>query len=141
MEELTRLDIIKLFEGEDNLEEFHRYLKKYGIEDDFNDITFKHTKKRIETLLAIANEGKDIKISSKKELLKRILNNLNDVKEKRAFKDAIKDIYSNEKLLEHMDIKELDKEIKNHMKKYKKYENFKKHEEKIADKWIRTLGK
>lgn len=40
-----------------------------------------------------------------------------------------------------MDIKELNKEIKNHMKKYKKYEKFKKHEEKIADKWIRTLGK
>ena len=32
MEELASLDIIKLFEGEDNLEAFHRYLKKYGIE-------------------------------------------------------------------------------------------------------------
>ncbi|MGL5647166.1 MAG: hypothetical protein ACRDDY_04890 [Clostridium sp.] len=141
MEELTKVEVEKIFEGEDNLEDFHKYLKEYGIEDSLKDITFKHTKKRLETLLAIANEGTDKEISSKKDLFKRLLNNLNDIKEERASKEAIKEVYSNEKVLEHMDIKELDKEIKHAMRSYKKYEKFKKHEENIANKWIRTLGK
>ncbi|MGL5414821.1 MAG: hypothetical protein ACRDAU_04075 [Clostridium sp.] len=141
MEELTKVEILKVFEGEDNLEDFHKYLKEYGIEDDLHDITLKHTKKRLETLLAIANEGTDEEIASKKELFKRLLNNLSDVKEKRAASEAIRDIYAHEGIVEYMEIRDLDKEIKNVLRKYKKYEKFKKHEEKIADKWINTLGK
>lgn len=141
MEELTKVEVLKIFEGEDNLEEFHKYLKEYGIEDDFNDITFKHTKKRLETLLAIANEGTDKEISNKKDLFKKLLNNLDNIKEKRAAEEAIREIYANEGIIEHMDIKELDKEIKNALRDYKKHEKFKKHEEKIANKWIKTLGK
>lgn len=141
MEELTKVEILKVFEGEDNLEDFHKYLKEYGIEDDLNDITLKHTKKRLETLLAIANEGTDKEIANKKDLFKRLLNNLDDVKEKRAASEAIRDIYANEGIVEYMEIRDLDKEIKNVLRKYKKYEKFKKHEEKIANKWINTLGK
>ncbi|MGL4875418.1 MAG: hypothetical protein ACRC30_12285 [Clostridium sp.] len=141
MEELTTVEVKRIFEGEDNLQEFHKYLKEYGISDSFQELTFKHTKKRLETLLAIANEGTDVEISSKKDLFKKLLNNLKDIKEERASKEAIKEVYSNEKVLKHMDVNELDKEIKNAMKSYKKYEKFKKHEENIANKWIRTLGK
>ncbi|MGL4850655.1 MAG: hypothetical protein ACRC28_17320 [Clostridium sp.] len=141
MEELTTVEIKEVFGGEENLEEFFKYLKEYGIEEGLNEITFKHTKKRLETLLAIANKGKDAEIASKKDVFKKLLNNLDNVKEERASKEAIKEVYSNEKIIEHMDIKELDKEIKHAMKSYKKYEKFKKHEENIANKWIRTLGK
>ncbi|MGL5577081.1 MAG: hypothetical protein ACRDCW_16200 [Sarcina sp.] len=141
MEIYTELEIDTLFNNENNLVEFEKFLKTYGIDDSLEDVTLKHTKKRLETLLAIAEEGTDPELIEKKDLLKKLLDNLKDHKEKREAMKALREVYSHEALKDHMDLAELDKTIKHSLREYKKYEHFKKHEQKIADKWIKTLSK
>lgn len=141
MEIYTELEIEQLFDNENDLVEFEKFLKAYGIDDNLEDITLKHTKKRLETLVAIAEEGTNVELSEKKDLLKRLLDNLKDHKEKREAMKALREVYANESLRDHMDLAELDKTIKHSLREYKKYEHFKKHEQKIADKWIKTLSK
>ncbi|MGL4452294.1 MAG: hypothetical protein ACRCTZ_14015 [Sarcina sp.] len=141
MEIYTELEIDTLFNNENNLVEFEKFLKTYGIDDSLEDVTLKHTKKRLETLLAIAEEGTDPELTEKKDLLKKLLDNLKDHKEKREAMKALREVYSHEALRDHMDLAELDKTIKHSLREYKKYEHFKKHEQKIADKWIKTLSK
>ena len=122
------VEIEKIISGEDNMKDFSRFLKEFGIEDVFEDITLNHIKDRLEVLLAIAEEGTDPKISSKKKELKRLLENLKGEKDKRAAMHALREIYS------AYNSSDLDEEVK-------KYEHFKKHEEEIARKWIRNLNK
>lgn len=141
MDIYEEVDVEKVFSGEDNIDDFNKFLKAYGIEDGLQDVTLKHTKDRLETLLAIAEEGNDPKLTAKKPLLKKMLDNLKNEKDKIAAMKALKRIYSEELSMEDMDIKELDKKLKHYLREYKKYEHFKKHEERIADKWIRNLTK
>ena len=134
------LEIEKIISGEDNMKDFQRFLKEFGIEDVFEDITLNHIKDRLEALLAIAEEGNDPKISSKKKELKRLLENLKGEKDKRAAMRALREIYSAYNSSD-LDEKELDRKLKHSLKEVKKYEHFKKHEEEIARKWIRNLNK
>ncbi|BFK81954.1 hypothetical protein I3900191A7_20990 [Clostridium baratii] len=134
------VEIEKIISGEDNMKDFSRFLKEFGIEDVFEDITLNHIKDRLEVLLAIAEEGTDPKISSKKKELKRLLENLKGEKDKRAAMHALREIYSAYNSSD-LDEKELDRKLKHALKEVKKYENFKKHEEEIARKWIRNLNK
>ena len=122
------------------MKDFQRFLKEFGIEDVFEDITLNHIKDRLEALLAIAEEGNDPKISSKKKELKRLLENLKGEKDKRAAMRALREIYSAYNSSD-LDEKELDRKLKHSLKEVKKYEHFKKHEEEIARKWIRNLNK
>ncbi|MDQ0150318.1 hypothetical protein ACFO6R_10975 [Eubacterium multiforme] len=141
MDMYEEVDVEKVFSGEDNIDDFNKFLKAYGIEDGLQDVTLKHTKDRLEALIAIAEEGTDPKLTAKKALLKKMLDNLKNEKDKIAAMKALKRIYSEEFSMEDMDIKELDKKLKHCLREYKKYEHFKKHEERIADKWIRNLTK
>lgn len=134
------IEIEKIISGEDNMKDFSRFLKEFGIEDVFEDITLNHIKDRLEVLLAIAEEDNDPKISSKKKELKRLLENLKGEKDKRAAMHALKEIYSAYNSSD-LDEKELDRKLKHALKEVKKYEHFKKHEEEIAQKWIRNLNK
>ncbi|AIY84267.1 MAG: hypothetical protein KIB43_05410 [Clostridium baratii] len=134
------IEIEKIISGEDNMKDFQRFLKEFGIEDVFEDITLNHIKDRLEALLAIAEEGNDPKISSKKKELKRLLENLKGEKDKRAAMRALREIYSAYNSSD-LDEKELDRKLKHSLKEVKKYEHFKKHEEEIARKWIRNLNK
>ena len=134
------VEIEKIISGEDNMKDFSRFLKEFGIEDVFEDITLNHIKDRLEVLLAIAEEGNDPKISSKKKELKNLLENLKGEKDKRAAMRALREIYSAYNSSD-LDEKELDKKLKHALKEEKKYEHFKKHEEEIARKWIRNLNK
>lgn len=134
------VEIEKIISGEDNMKDFSRFLKEFGIEDVFEDITLNHIKDRLEVLLAIAEEGNDPKISSKKKELKNLLENLKGEKDKRAAMRALREIYSAYNSSD-LDEKELDKKLKHALKEVKKYEHFKKHEEEIARKWIRNLNK
>ncbi|MFR9239820.1 MAG: hypothetical protein ACLVKE_03780 [Clostridium baratii] len=134
------IEIEKIISGEDNMKDFQRFLKEFGIEDVFEDITLNHIKDRLEALLAIAEEGNDPKISSKKKELKRLLENLKSEKDKRAAMRALREIYSAYNSSD-LDEKELDRKLKHSLKEVKKYEHFKKHEEEIARKWIRNLNK
>ncbi|CUO88433.1 Uncharacterised protein [Clostridium baratii] len=134
------IEIEKIISGEDNMKDFQRFLKEFGIEDVFEDITLNHIKDRLEALLAIAEEGNDPKISSKKKELKRLLENLKGEKYKRAAMRALREIYSAYNSSD-LDEKELDRKLKHSLKEVKKYEHFKKHEEEIARKWIRNLNK
>ncbi|MGL5067699.1 MAG: hypothetical protein ACRC6T_07705 [Sarcina sp.] len=141
MELYTELEIDTLFNNEGDLVEFEKFLKAYGIDDNLEDVTLKHTKKRLETLLAIAEEGSDKDLVAKKDLLKKLLENLKDHKEKREAMKAVREVYAHEALKDHMNLRELDKTIKHSLREYKKYEHFKKHEQNIADKWIKNLSK
>ncbi|MGL4760173.1 MAG: hypothetical protein ACRCWG_01830 [Sarcina sp.] len=141
MELYTELEIDTLFSKESDLVEFEKFLKAYGIDDNLEEITLKHTKKRLETLLALAEEGSDKDLVAKKDLLKKLLENLKDHKEKREAMKAVREVYAHEALRDHMDLRELDKTIKHSLREYKKYEHFKKHEQNIADKWIKNLSK
>lgn len=141
MEIFEEIDIDKVFEGEDNLDEFNKFLKAYGIEDGFQDVTLKHTKDRLEMLLALAEEGNNPKLTEKKSLIKELLEKLKDEKDKIQAMKALRKIYTETATSEDMDLKELDKKLKHSLREYKKYEHFKKHEQKIADKWIRELTK
>ena len=134
------VEIEKIISGEDNMKDFSRFLKEFGIEDVFEDITLNHIKDRLEVLLAIAEEGTYPKISSKKKELKRLLENLKGEKDKRAAMHALREIYSAYNSSD-LDEKELDRKLKHALKEVKKYEHFKKHEEEIARKWIRNLNK
>lgn len=134
------IEIEKIISGEDNMKDFQRFLKEFGIEDVFEDITLNHIKDRLEALLAIAEESNDPKISSKKKELKRLLENLKGEKDKRAAMCALREIYSAYNSSD-LDEKELDRKLKHALKEVKKYEHFKKHEEEIARKWIRNLNK
>ena len=53
---------------------------------------------------------------------------------------ALREIYSAYRDYD-LNEKELDKKLKHALKEVKKYEHFKKHEERIAEKWIRNLNK
>lgn len=141
MELYTELHLEEIFSNEADMKEFEKFLKAYGIEDSLQDVTLKHTKKRLETLLAIANEGNDKNLADKKDLLKKLIANLKDHKADREGMKALREVYTHEALHDHMDIKELDKAIKHSLREYKKYEHFKKHEQNIADKWIKCLSK
>lgn len=134
------VEIEKIISGEDNMKDFSRFLKEFGIEDVFEDITLNHIKDRLEVLLAIAEEGNNPKISSKKKELKNLLENLKGEKDKRAAMRALREIYSAYNSSD-LDEKELDRKLKHALKEVKKYEHFKKHEEEIARKWIRNLNK
>lgn len=134
------VEIEKIISGEDNMKDFSRFLKEFGIEDVFEDITLNHIKDRLEVLLAIVEEDTDPKISSKKKELKRLLENLKGEKDKRAAMHALREIYSAYNSSD-LDEKELDRKLKHALKEVKKYEHFKKHEEEIARKWIRNLNK
>ena len=125
----TELELDTLFNKKSDLVEFEKFLKAYGIEDSLEDITLKHTKKRLETLLAIAEEGTDINLVAKKDILKKLLENLKNHKEQREAMKAVREVYTNEATKDHMDIAELDKSIKHSLREYKKYEHFKKHEQ------------
>ena len=130
----------KIISGEDDMKDFKRFLKEFGIEDIFEDVTLTHIKDRLEVLLAIANEDLEPKISSKKKELKKLLENLKGEKDKRAAMRALREIYSAYSSSD-LDEKELDTKLKHSLKEVKKYEHFKKHEEAIAEKWIRDLNK
>lgn len=135
------IDVEKVFSGEDNIDDFNKFLKAYGIEDGLQDVTLKHTKDRLEVLIAMAEEGTDEKLVSKKALLKKLLDNLKNEKDKIQAIKALRKIYTEELTIDKMDIKELDKKIKHYLREYKKYEHFKNHEQRIADKWIKELTK
>ncbi|MEG1003384.1 hypothetical protein [Clostridium sp.] len=140
MSEFTEIEIEKIISGEDNIKDFKKFLKEFGIEDIFEDVTLTHIKDRLEVLLAIANEDLDPKISSKKKELKKLLENLKGEKDKRAAMRALREIYSAYSSSD-LDERELDIKLKRSLKEVKKYEHFKKHEEAIAEKWIRDLNK
>ncbi|WP_029699063.1 hypothetical protein, partial [Clostridium sp. Ade.TY] len=140
MVEFTDVEIEKVLSGEENLKDFQRFLKEFGIEDTFEDVTIKHTKDKLEMLLAIAEDGTDKELSSKKKELKKLLDNLKGEKDKKAAMKALREIYSAYRDYD-LDEKELDKKLKHSLKEVKKYERFKKHEENIAEKWIRNLNK
>lgn len=130
-----------------DMKEFKKFLRQYGIEDALEDTTLEYTKKKIEMLVALGEEGEDLELAKHKNILKRLLNNLKDKKEKREAMKALLEVFREyEDLLDEdcgklIDAKELDKKIKEALKEYKKYEHFKAHEEQIAQKWIRELNK
>lgn len=130
-----------------DMKEFRKFLRQYGIEDALEDTTLEYTKKKLEMLVALAEEGEDLELAKHKNILKRLLNNLKDKKEKREAMKALLEVFREyEDLLDEdcgklIDAKELDKKIKEALKEYKKYEHFKAHEEQIAQKWIRELNK
>lgn len=141
MEVYEEIDIEKLFGGEDNLEDFNKFLKQYGIDDGFRDITLEHTKERLDALIAVAETGTDPKLTEKKAFLKELSDNLKGEKDKIQAMKALKKVYSELNTTYDMDEKTLDKKLKHALKEYKKYEHFKTHEEQIAQKWIRELKK
>ena len=124
--------------------DFKEFLRNIGINEDLEDVTLIHTKNRLEFLLALANEGTDEKLIKNKKTLKNLLENLKGKKEKRSEMKALKEIYKEyENISSELYIneeKELNKRIKNSLKEFKKYQSFKKHEEKIAEKWIKELN-
>lgn len=130
-----------------DMKEFRKFLRQYGIEDALEDTTLEYTKKKLEMLVALAEEGEDLELAKHKNILKRLLNNLKDKKEKREAMKALLEVFREyEDLLDEdcgklIDAKELDKKIKEALKEYKKHEHFKAHEEQIAQKWIRELNK
>lgn len=130
-----------------DMKEFRRFLKQYGIEDGLEDVTLEYIKKKLEMLLALADSGEDEELREHKDILKRLLNNLKGDKAKREAMKALYEVYREYEELtgseknDLIDTKELDQKIKEALKKYKKYEHFKTHEEQIAEKWIRELKK
>lgn len=140
MLEFTKLDIEKIISGEDNLQDFQSFLREFGIEDSFEDVTIKHTRERLEALITLAEEGTDEKLKSKKKELKKLLDNLKGERDKKAAMKALREIYTAYREYDFNE-KELDKKLKHSLKEVKKYEHFKKHEEQIAQKWIRILNK
>ena len=130
-----------------DMKEFKKFLRQYGIENALEDTTLEYTKKKLEMLLAIAEEGENANLAKHKSIIKRILDNLKERKEEREAMKALKEVFEDyeENLSEEcgdlIDTKELDKKIKEALKEYKKYEHFRAHEEQIAQKWIREMDK
>ncbi|WP_255994020.1 hypothetical protein [Clostridium perfringens] len=130
-----------------DMKEFRKFLKQYGIEYALEDTTLDYTKKKLEMLLALAEEGDDEELAEHKNILKKLLNNLKGEKVKREAMKALYEVYreyedlTGKECEDLIDSKELDKKIKEALKEYKKYEHFKTHEEQIAEKWIRELKK
>lgn len=130
-----------------DMEEFKKFLRQYGIENELEDTTLDYTKKKLEMLLALAEDGENPKLAKNKNILKRILDNLKERKEEREAMKALKEVFKEyeETLAEDcgdlINTKELDMKIKEALKEYKKYEHFKAHEEQIAQKWIREIDR
>ncbi|MPQ44105.1 hypothetical protein [Clostridium tarantellae] len=128
-------------------EEIVEFLRESGINEKLQDVTLEHTKKRLEVLLALAEEGKDKKLVEHKKELKNLLNNLKGHEDKRAEMQAIRDVFRQYQdsysttCGSFLDQKHLDEKIKKALREYKKHEKFKKHEEKIAQGWFRELNK
>lgn len=141
-EEITTIEAVP-----EDKEDFIKYLRAIGINDVLEDVTLEHTRKRIEVLLALAEEGKDKKLVTNKKQLKSLLEKLKGEKDKRAAMRALREIYRDyedscsEECGSYLEQKVLDKKIKHALREYKKYETFKKHEERIAEKWIKELSK
>ncbi|MDZ5255272.1 hypothetical protein [Clostridium sp. LIBA-8841] len=135
------------FNDEADVEEFKKFLRQYGIEDALEDTTLEYTRKKLENLVVLAEEGEDPELAEHKHILKKLVNNLKGRKDKREAMKAFFEVYRDyEDLLseqcgELLNTKELDKKIKDALREYKKYEHFKAHEEQIAQKWIRELNK
>ena len=143
MEEFKEIEIIDEIPKDSN--DFKKFLRNVGINEKLEDVTLNHTKNRLEFLLALAEEGKDEKLTKNKKILKTLLEKLKGQKEKRAEMKALREIYREyENISADLygnEEKELNKKIKNSLKQLKKYQSFKKHEEKIAEKWIKELNK
>lgn len=128
-----------------DMEEFKKFLRQYGIENELEDTTLEYTKKKLEMLVALAEEGENAKLAKNKNVLKRILDNLKGKKEEREAMKALKEVFKEyeealgEECGDLINTKELDEKIKKALKEYKKYEHFKAHEEQIAQKWIREV--
>lgn len=130
-----------------DMEEFKKFLKQYGIESELEDTTLEYTKKKLEMLIALAEDGENPKLAKNKNILKKILDNLKQRKDEREAMNALKEVFIeyeenlDEECGELIDSKELDMKIKEALKEYKKYEHFKAHEEEIAQKWIREVDR
>lgn len=130
-----------------DMEEFKKFLKQYGIESELEDTTLEYTKKKLEMLIALAEDGENPKLAKNKNILKKILDNLKQRKDEREAMNALKEVFIeyeenlDEEFGELIDSKELDMKIKEALKEYKKYEHFKAHEEEIAQKWIREVDR
>lgn len=139
------LEEIIPFNDAADMEEFKKFLRQYGIESELEDTTLEYTKKKLEMLVALAEEGENLTLAKNKNVLKRILDNLKGKKEEREAMKALREVFKEyeeslgEECGDLIDTKELDEKIKEALKEFKKYEHFKAHEEQIAQKWIREV--
>lgn len=128
MKKYTEVELKEIFEG-DNFEAFRKFVKEFGLEDDFYDITSKHTKERLEALIAAEAEGK-------KELAGKILVRLQESKTKR---EALGEVYSNKELVSDMDLEKLYANLSKFMANHEKHSNLMPHEKQILNKWISEI--
>lgn len=136
----VELEIEELCLSDDNIKEFEEFLEEFGIEEPFKITTSQYLKNKLEELIKASEEGNDSKLKGKGKEFKKLLKNLESVKDKRAEITALQDVYS--ELQDYdLDLGDLDKKLKQSLKDVKKYEHFKKHEEKLVRKWLRELDR
>ncbi len=134
------VEIEELCLSDDNIKDFEEFLEEFGIEEPLKNTTSQYLKNKLEELIKISEEGNDSKLKGKGKEFKKLLKNLESVKDKRAEITALQDVYSELQNYD-LDLGDLDKKLKQSLKDVKKYEHFKKHEEKLVKKWLRELDR
>ena len=129
----TPEQIDKMFSESDHFEEFKAFINECSLQDELTNITSNHTKKRLETIIALAENPK------KCDLCETLLCKLKDAKKNAEHIQTLKEFYGNAEIVEESDLKDLYNELRNFLKNYKKHDNVQKHEERIATKWIKDL--
>lgn len=135
----TEEQIDKLFSNSGSFEEFKKFIKEYGLDEQFINITSKHTKKRLETLISLAEDSKKQHSEKKRELMQTILCKLEDAKKHSEEVEVLRAAYKNQDIIEEMDLEELFEQLRKYCKNYEKHKSIQKHEERIANKWIKDL--
>lgn len=125
----TEMELKEIFENKNNFEEFKEFIKEFGLYDDFYDITSKHTEERLKALIAAEADNK-------KKLAGSLLLKLQESENKR---EAFGKIYSNEEIINHMDLKKLYDKLNKFIVNYEKHKKTIPHEKQIIEKWIKEI--
>ncbi|MGL4763061.1 MAG: hypothetical protein ACRC6T_01345 [Sarcina sp.] len=129
----TTEQIDKMFSQSGNFDEFKEFVTEYGLQEELINITSNHSKKRLETIIALAENPK------KKDLCETLLCKIKDAKKNANMVEILRAVYGNSEVVEDIDLETLFAELRKYLKNFKAHNHVQKHEERIANKWIKDL--
>lgn len=116
-------------ENENNFEEFKNFIKEFGLDDDFFDITSKHTEERLKALISAEIDGK-------RELAGKLLLILEEAKNKR---ETTGEVYSNKTKVSDAQLEKLYDKLSKFVQNYERHDKEFQHEKQIIEKWLREI--